>query len=92
MKKLILLPLVLLSLSGCAITAVPVTAKFPEAPDSLMEKCAVLKEATEGMTLSQFTKIVIENYMLYHECERKVEGWHEWYAKQKKIFEDATKK
>jgi hypothetical protein len=90
-KKLMLLPLVL-GLSGCAITAVPVTAKFPEAPTILMEKCAVLKEATEGMTLSEFTKTVIENYMLYHECERKVEGWHEWYTKQQEIFETATKK
>lgn len=90
MKKLMLLPLVLLS--GCAITAVPVTAKFPEAPATLQEKCSVLKEATEGMTLSEFTRTVVENYMLYHECERKVEGWNEWYAKQKAIFETATKK
>lgn len=91
MKKLLALPLVLV-LSGCAITAVPVTAKFPDAPDTLMEKCAVLKEATEGMTLSQYTKTVVDNYMLYHECERKVEGWHEWYTKQRDIFETATKK
>jgi len=90
-KKLMLLPLVLLS-GCCTIHATPVTAKFPDAPDTLMEKCAVLKEATEGMTLSQYTKTVVENYMLYHECERKVEGWYEWYTKQREIFETATKK
>lgn len=90
MKKLVILPLFLLT--ACGITAVPVAPKFPEAPATLQEKCAQLKEATEGMTLSEFTKVVVENYILYHECERKVEGWNEWYQKQKKIFEDATKK
>lgn len=90
MKKLIILPLLLLA--GCSVTAVPVAPKFPEAPATLQEKCAQLKEATEGMTLSEFTKVVVQNYILYHECERKVEGWNEWYQKQKKIFEDATKK
>ena len=90
MKKLMLLPLVLLS--GCAIHAVPVTPKFPEAPATLLEKCAGLKEATEGMRLTEFTKTVVDNYILYHECSRKVEGWNEWYTKQKEIFETATKK
>lgn len=90
MKKLLAFPLFLLA--GCGITAIPTTPKFPEAPATLQEKCAKLQEATEGMTLSEFTKVVVQNYILYHECERKVEGWNEWYAKQKKIFEDATKK
>lgn len=89
MKKLLILPLFLLS--GCAVHVEPVTAKFPEAPATLQEKCAKLQEATEGMSLSEFTKVVVQNYILYHECERKVEGWHEWYAKQKAIFEEATK-
>lgn len=90
MKKLSILPLLLLA--GCSVTAVPVAPKFPEAPATLQEKCAELQEATEGMTLSEFTKVVVQNYILYHECERKVEGWNEWYQTQKKIFEDATKK
>ncbi len=90
MKKLMLLPLVLLS--GCAITAVPVAPKFPEAPATLLQKCEALKEVAEDASLTDFTKIVVENYILYHECSRKVEGWHEWYTKQKAIFEEATKK
>jgi hypothetical protein len=89
-KKLMLLPLVLLS--GCAITAVPVAPKFPEAPATLLQKCEALKEVAEDASLTDFTKIVVENYILYHECSRKVEGWHEWYTKQKAIFEEATKK
>ena len=90
MKKLIVLPFLLLA--GCSITAVPVAPKFPEAPATLQEKCAELKEATEGMTLTEFTKVVVENYVLYHECKVKVEGWNDWYNKQKAIFEAATKK
>lgn len=90
MKKLIILPL--FALAGCSITAVPVAPKFPEAPATLQEKCAELKEATEGMSLTEFTKTVVENYVLYHECKVKVEGWNDWYQKQKAIFEAAAKK
>jgi hypothetical protein len=89
MKKLILLPLVLLS--GC-IHRNPVAPKFPDAPATLLAKCAGLKEATEGMSLTALTKTVVDNYILYHKCNRKVEGWNEWYTKQKEIFEAATKK
>ena len=89
MKKLILLPLLLLA--ACKHVE-PVTVKFPQAPDTLLEQCAKLQEASEGMKLSEFTKVVVQNYILYHECSRKVEGWHEWYSKQKDIFENATKK
>jgi hypothetical protein len=91
MKKLVALPMIL-ALSGCAIHTAPVTATFPEAPATLQERCAVLQEATEDMTLSQYTKTVVDNYMLYHECSRKVEGWNEWYIRQREIFEAATKK
>jgi hypothetical protein len=90
MKTVVILALSTL-LAGCAVHVEPVTAKFPEAPAILQEQCATLQEATEGMPLSEFTKVVVQNYILYHECSRKVEGWHEWYAKQKDIFEKATK-
>jgi menaquinone-dependent protoporphyrinogen IX oxidase len=89
--KKLLIPVSLFGLSGCAVHVEPVTAKFPEAPATLLQKCEDLKEATEGMQLSEFTKVVVGNYILYHECSRKVEGWHEWYQKQKAIFEQATK-
>ncbi len=90
MKKLLILPLFVLS--GCAVHVEPVTATFPEAPATLLQKCEALKEVAADASLTDFTKIVVENYILYHECSRKVEGWHEWYTKQKAIFEEATKK
>jgi hypothetical protein len=82
----------LFALTGCSITAVPVTLKFPEAPATLLEKCAALKEVHERASLTEFTKIVVENYLSAQECSRKVEGWHEWYTKQKAIVDEATKK
>jgi len=91
MNKILVLPLCLM-LFGCATVAVPVTATFPDAPDTLQQQCSKLTEATVGMSLSQYTKTVVDNYMLYHECERKVEGWHSWYAEQKHIFEEAAGK
>lgn len=76
-------------LAGCS-HAEPVTVAFPDAPSTLQERCGQLKEATQGMTLSDFTRTVVENYILYHECARKVEGWNEWYARQRAIFEQAN--
>lgn len=74
-------------LTGCS-TTVPVVAKFPEAPKSLTENCPALKKI-EGETVSivDLHKTVVENYTNYHECSVKVEGWNEWYVKQKEIFE-----
>ena len=89
MKKLLILPLFLLS--GCAVHVEPVTAKFPEAPATLLQKCEALKEVAKDASLSDFTKVVVENYILYHECSRKVDGWHVWYTKQKAIFAESTK-
>jgi hypothetical protein len=79
--------LVVLLLTGCS-TAVPISAKFPDAPKDLMESCAKLKTIQgETTTLSNFTRTVVENYTLYHECNIKTESWIEWYNIQKKIFE-----
>ena len=75
-------------LVGCA-TTVPVVAKFPDAPEVLMEKCPTLK-TIEGETISivDYTKAVIANYTLHYECVEKHDAWIEWYNKQKAIFEE----
>jgi hypothetical protein len=87
MKKLI--PLVLL-LSACATTPVPVERKFPPYPSALLEKCEPLKtiEPTDKVAITDMLKVVVENYVRYYNCATKVEGWQEWYTEQKKIFED----
>lgn len=87
MKKIIIICLALF-LTACS-TTVPVVAKFPIAPDTLMEKCPPLKTIQgEKISIIDYTKIVTENYTLYYECMAKNESWANWYNKQKAIFEE----
>lgn len=72
--------------TGCS-TTVPVTAKFPEAPERLLEKCPQLKKLEEEAKLSDITKTITNNYTTYYECAVKDDAWIEWYQKQKIIFE-----
>ena len=84
--KLVLI-LLLLLLAGCS-TTVPVTQKFPTAPELLQEPCQELKKLTgEKISIIDFTKTVTANYTLYHECSAKNSAWLDWYQKQKRIFE-----
>jgi hypothetical protein len=78
-------------MTGCS-TTVPVTAKFPSAPELILSKCPKLK-TIEGETVSiiDFTKTVTLNYTTYYECSAKSDAWIEWYNEQKKIFEEAGK-
>ena len=74
-------------LFGCS-TTVPVVAKFPTMPETLMAKCAPLEKLGEDVKLSDVAKSVALNYTLYHECSIKHDAIIEWYNTQKKIFED----
>lgn len=88
MKQLIII--ISLFLAGCA-TAVPVTQKFPSAPDILFEQCSKLNKLEENAKLSDLLTVVIKNYMIYHECAIKNQAWMDWYKQQKQIFDSATK-
>ena len=57
--------LLILLLTGC--TTVPVTAKFPEAPNELLLKCPALKQLDEEVKLSDVAKNITYNYTLYYE-------------------------
>jgi hypothetical protein len=74
-------------LVGCS-TPTPVARKFPEAVAELKEKCPQLK-TIEGkdVSITDMLKTVVNNYGLYYECSNKVDGWNEWYDKQKKNFD-----
>jgi hypothetical protein len=72
--------------TGCS-TTVPVTAKFPEVPERLLEKCPQLKKLEEEAKLSDITKTITNNYTTYYECAVKDDAWIEWYQSQKQIFE-----
>ena len=77
----------LLLLTGCS-TTVPVTQKFPTAPELLQEPCSKLHAITgDRVSIVDYTKTVTANYTLYHECAAKNSAWLDWYQKQKSIFE-----
>ena len=78
--------LLVLLLTGCS-TTVPVTVKFPEAPNELLQKCPALKQLDEVVKLSDVAKNITYNYTLHYECVVKYDAWVEWYQSQKKIFE-----
>ena len=88
--RLLLIASVLL-LSGCVAT--PIKHALPEAPEKLTKLCPKLKELPPGEErLTEFLKIVTQNYTTYYECEVKHDGLVEWYQIQKKIHDDVFNK
>jgi hypothetical protein len=86
MRYLLLAAIVLLS--ACS-TTVPVTAKFPQVPNILLEKCPQLTTIDgENVSIIDYTKTVTANYTTYYECAVKNDAWIEWYQTQKIIFEN----
>jgi hypothetical protein len=75
-----------LLISGCS-TVVPVTAKFPDAPEKIKTTCPQLEKLKDDVKLSDVSKAVTINYSTYYECAVKVESWIEWYNVNKIIFE-----
>lgn len=89
MNKLLLLCLSIL-LTGCA-TTVPVTAKFPEAPEVLLKPCDPLDTiGKDHIVFSEFLKTVVGNYTKRHQCAAQNDAWIEWYKKQKEIFDKVS--
>jgi len=80
----------LILMSGCS-TVVPVTVKFPDAPDRIKIRCPQLKTLNEEAKLSDIAKTVTENYTTYYECAVRNDSWIEWYETQKIIFEKLNK-
>jgi hypothetical protein len=78
--------LILFMLVGCS-TTVPVTAKFPDVPEKLLQKCPQLEKLGNEAKLSDISKTVTINYTTYYECAVKNDAWIEWYKIQKHIFE-----
>ena len=89
--KNILLFCVITLLAGCT-TTVPVTAKFPEAPEILLVECDQLdKIGKDKVYFSEFLKTVVGNYNKYHICSAQNAAWKEWYKQQKEIFDNISK-
>ena len=85
-----LLIALLTTLTACS-TTVPVAQKFPDVPKRLLEKCPQLETVKDDVKLSELTKTVTMNYSTYYSCAVTVDGWIEWYAIQKSIFDKVSK-
>lgn len=77
--------LLVVVISGCSL--IPGKPEWPVAPETLTKPCPELKLVPQTEKLSVVIDTVVDNYALYHECQAKVDGWNEWYQKQKKIYE-----
>ena len=76
-------------LAGCS-TSTPVKRNFPDAVPALQEKCpglSTVESTGNAVSITDMLKTVVKNYGSYYECANKVDGWNEWYDKQRKIFE-----
>ena len=86
MNKLIII--LALFLTACS-TVVPVTMKFPQAPESLMSQTEPLEPLpADKRELSDLIDNATYNYGKYYELEVKYKAWQEWYESQKKIHEE----
>jgi len=83
MKSLVLVAVLLIA--GCS--SVPVTVKFPEVPNDMLETCPDLKLIPETTKLSEVLPTVVDNYGQYYTCKDTVDSWIDWYKNQKKIFD-----
>jgi starvation-inducible outer membrane lipoprotein len=89
--KMILLTCFLLA--GCSTTVVPVTMKFPDAPQSLMATAQDLNKlpTDKKIEMTDIVKTTNENAKLYYELKIKYEAWQEWYREQKSIADELKK-
>lgn len=89
--KAIILSLALL-LSSCTLFVPVKPPKWPDAPAELTKQCEELKVVIgDKISLTDMLKTVVKNYTLYYECSAKVDGWNDWYSKQKEIYETVRK-
>ena len=83
----VIVVMLVFAITGCS-TAVPVTAKFPEAPGKMAtQRCPDLQKLKDDAKLSDVSRTVTINYSTYYECAVKADAWQEWYEIQKRIFE-----
>ena len=77
-------------ITGCS-TVVPVTMKFPHAPEPLLEKTQPLQTVPEDTKeLSVIIDNANDNYSRYHILEKKYNAWQTWYNQQRIIHQQVT--
>ena len=78
-------------LTGCASTKVPVTMNFPQAPEPILlepEKLEPLPEDAKELTdLLENTTV---NYGKYRELKIKYLQWQRWYNTNRRLHKETT--
>ncbi len=87
MKYLVVIVVAVFILTGCATVSVPIKAKFPVMPETLLVTCPQLEQTPEDAKLSDISKIITKNYTTYYDCAVKHDAIVEWYKIQKTIYE-----
>ena len=78
-------------LTGCASTTVPVTMNFPQAPEPILlepEKLEPLPEDSKEM--SDLLENSTVNYGKYRELQLKYQQWQRWYETNRRIHKETT--
>ena len=78
-------------LTGCASTTVPVTMNFPQAPEPILlepEKLEPLPEDANEM--SDLLENSTVNYGKYRELQLKYQQWQQWYNTNRRIHKETT--
>jgi PBP1b-binding outer membrane lipoprotein LpoB len=84
--------LVVIVLTGCASTTVPVTMNFPQAPEPILlepEKLDPLPEDAKAMTDLLENSTV--NYGKHRELQMKYLQWQRWYDTNRRLHKETTK-
>lgn len=82
---------VVLVLTGCASTTVPVTMNFPQAPEPILlepEKLEPLPEDAKEM--SDLLENSTVNYGKHRELQMKYLQWQRWYETNRRLHKDTT--
>jgi len=78
-------------LTGCASTTVPVTMNFPQAPEPILlepEKLEPLPEDANEM--SDLLENSTVNYGKYRELQLKYQQWQRWYETNRRLHKETT--
>lgn len=78
-------------LSGCASTTVPVTMNFPQAPEPLLMESDQLEPLpADANQISDLLQNSTINYGKYRELQLKFEQWQRWYKTNLRLHEETT--
>jgi len=88
---LALVMMIIVIMSGCASTTVPVTMNFPQAPEPILlepEQLDPLPEDAKAMTDLLENSTV--NYGKHRELQLKYLQWQRWYETNRRLHKETT--